>query len=225
VRGAIAQAAKVWENVIAYSSFNGTHTLDIDVIGESNADTWYAAATNKQGVPDRTNKWMPTTGRVRINTNYANTFNSNPEYLTAILTHEFAHVLGIGTLWENDGRNLINAKNDTYVADSYAGIAYGDLTGTLTPTAVPLSKDKDSAGNSVYGHWSEAVLGNELLTPEAAGAGVKIPLSQLTIASLRDIGWNVNYGAAEAFFISSNARPANNTISNNTITDLPPEVS
>jgi len=215
VRGAIAQAAKVWENVISYSSFNGTHTLDVDVIGESNTDNWYAAATNKQGIPDKTNKWMPTTGRVRINTKYANTFNSNPEYLTAILTHEFAHVLGIGTLWENDGRNLINTKNDTYVADSYAGIAYGDLTGT-TPTAIPLSKDKDSAGKSIYGHWSEAVLGNELLTPEAEGTGIKIPLSQLTIASLRDIGWNVNYGAAEPFSLSK-ASPVSNTISS-----LPP---
>jgi len=222
VKGAIAQAAKVWENVISYSSFNGAHTLDVDVVGESNADTWYAAATNKQGVPDQTNKWMPTTGRVRINTSYANTFNSNPEYLTAILTHEFAHVLGIGTLWENDGRNLVNTKNDTYIADSYAGNAYGDLTGAFTPTAVPLSKDRDSAGNLIYGHWSEAVFGNELLTPEAEGAGVKIPLSQLTIASLRDIGWNVNYGAAEPFFLSKTASPANNTISSNIISSLPP---
>ncbi len=227
VRGAIAQAAKVWENVISYSSFNGTHTLDVDVVGEANADTWYAAATNKQGVPDKTNKWMPTTGRVRINTNYANTFNSNPEYLTAILTHEFAHILGIGTLWENDGRNLVNTKNDTYVADSYAGSVYGDLTGTFTPTAVPLSKDKDSAGKSIYGHWSEAVFGNELLTPEAEGAGIKIPLSQLTIASLRDIGWNVNYGAAEPFSLSKTTSPINNTISSNiissnTISSLPP---
>lgn len=222
VREAIAQAAKVWENVISYSSFNGTHTLDVDVVGESNTDTWYAAATNKQGVPDKTNKWMPTTGRVRINTSYANTFNSNPEYLTAILTHEFGHVLGIGTLWENNGRNLVNTKNDTYVADSYAGSAYGDLTGTFTPTAVPLSKDKDSAGNFIYGHWSETVFGNELLTPEAEGAGVKIPLSQLTIASLRDIGWNVNYGAAEPFSLSKTTSPINNTISSNTISTLPP---
>ena len=165
---------------------------------------------------------MPTTGRVRINTNYANTFNGNPEYLTAILTHEFAHVLGIGTLWENNGRALINAKNDTYTADSYAGIAYGDITGTFTPTSIPLSKDKDSAGNSIYGHWSETVFGNELLTPEAEGAGVKIPLSQLTIASLRDIGWNVNYGAAELFSLSRTTSPTNNTISSNTISNLPP---
>jgi Bacterial pre-peptidase C-terminal domain len=217
VREAIAQAAKVWENVISHSSFNGAHTLDVDVIGESNADTWYAAATNKLGVPDKTNKWMPTTGRVRINTNYANTFNSNPEYLTAILTHEFAHVLGIGTLWENNGRNLIHAKSDTYASDSYAALAYGELTGTFAPTAIPLSKDKDATGKSIYGHWSESVLGDELLTPEAEGAGMRIPLSQVTIASLRDIGWNVNYGAAEAFVLSRPTTPTNNTISS-----LPP---
>jgi Bacterial pre-peptidase C-terminal domain len=218
VRGAIAQAAKIWENVISYSSFNGSHTLDVEVIGESNPDNWYAAATNKLGIPDKTNKWMPTTGRVRINTSYANTFNDNPEYLTAILTHEFAHVLGIGTLWENNGRNLIDAKSDSYASDSYAGLAYGDLTGTFSPTAIPLSKDKDATGKSIYGHWSESVFGDELLTPEAEGAGVRIPLSQVTIASLRDIGWNVNYGAAEAFLLSRTASPVNNTISS-----LPPD--
>jgi hypothetical protein len=217
VKNAIAEAAKVWENVIAYSSFNGTHTLDVDVMGESATDNWYAAATNKLGVPDKTNKWMPTTGRVRINTNYANTFNNNPGYLTAILTHEFAHVLGIGTLWENNGRNLIDFKTDTYAADTYAGIAYGDLTGSPTPKAVPLSKDKDASGKIIYGHWSESVFGDELLTPEAEGAGIKIPLSQVTIASLRDIGWNVNYGAAESFSLGTFSPPSNNTISS-----LPP---
>jgi Bacterial pre-peptidase C-terminal domain len=217
VRNAIAQAAKVWENVISYSSFNGAHTLDVDVMGESATDNWYAAATNKLGVPDKMNKWMPTTGRVRINTNYASTFNNNPAYLTAILTHEFAHVLGIGTLWENNGRNLINTKNDTYAADTYAGIAYGDIIGSFMPTAVPLSKDKDASGKDIYGHWSEAVLGDELLTPEAEGAGIKIPLSQVTIASLRDIGWNVNYGAAEAFTLGKFSSPSSNAISS-----LPP---
>jgi Bacterial pre-peptidase C-terminal domain len=213
VRNAIAQAAKVWENVISYSSFNGVHTLDVDVIGESATDNWYAAATNKLGIPDKTNKWMPTTGRVRINTNYANTFNNNPGYLTAILTHEFAHVLGIGTLWENNGRNLIDAKTDTYAADSYAGLAYGDLTGSLLPSAIPLSKDKDASGKDIYGHWSEAILGDELLTPEAEGAGLTIPLSQVTIASLRDIGWSVNYGAAEAFTLGRVSPPSSNIIS------------
>jgi hypothetical protein len=217
VRNAIAQAAKTWENVISHSSLDGTHTIEVDIIGESATDTWYAAATNKLGVPDKTNKWMPTTGRVRINTNYANTFNNNPEYLTAILTHEFAHVLGIGTLWENNGRNLIDVKTDTYAADTYAGMAYGELTGSWKPTAVPLSKDKDASGKTIYGHWSESVFGDEMLTPEAEGAGIRIPLSQVTIASLRDIGWNVNYGAAETFSLGRFSPPSNNTISS-----LPP---
>jgi hypothetical protein len=216
VRDAIAKAAKVWENVISYSSFNNSHTLSVDVMGESVNDNWYAAATNKQGTPDGKNNWMPTTGRVRINTNYASTFNRNPEYLTSILTHEFAHILGIGTLWENNGRKLIDYSSDTYVADSYAGLAYGELKGTQA-IAIPLSKDKDAAGKTIYGHWSESYLGDELLTPEAEGAGLRIPLSQLTIASLRDIGWNVNYGAAEAFSLGKFSTPENNTISS-----LPP---
>ncbi len=201
VRSAIAQAAKVWENAISHSSFNGTHTLDIDVLGVSTPDSWYAAATNKLGINDKSGKWMPTTGRVRINTNYANTYNSNPDYLSAILTHEFAHVLGIGTLWEDNGRSLVDYTTGKYVSDSYAGLAYGELTGNLS-AGIPLSKDRDSNGQIVYGHWDESTFGGELLTPQTEGAGLNMPLSQMTIASLRDIGWNVNYGAADSFALS-----------------------
>ena len=47
-------------------------------------------------------------------------------------------------------------------------------------------------------HWSEAIFGNELLTGFAEAAGVAMPLSILTIASLRDIG-SVDYTQAEPY--------------------------
>jgi hypothetical protein len=37
------------------------------------------------------------------------------------------------------------------------------------------------------------------MTHEAESPGQSMALSQMTIASLRDLGWNVNYGAAEAY--------------------------
>jgi hypothetical protein len=43
------------------------------------------------------------------------------------------------------------------------------------------------------------MFGNELLTGFAEAAGVAMPLSILTIASLRDIGYSVDYTQAEAY--------------------------
>ena len=195
VRNALVDATKIWENVIPYSSFNGAHTLNIDVVGINSSQDWLAAATNTGGQTAANGKWLPTTGTIRINTSYANTYNNNPDYLKGIVTHELAHVLGIGTIWEKNGNSLIDRSTNTYKADSYAGRAYGELTGTLQPTAVPVE-----AGS--YGHWDENALQAELLTPYAESVGTKMPLSEVTIASLRDLGWNVNYGAAENFSLS-----------------------
>lgn len=195
VRTAVSEAAKFWEDVITSSTFNGAHNLAIDVVGVAASQDWLAAATNRSGTTDATGKWMPTTGTVRINTSYSSDYNRDPSYLKNLLIHEFAHVLGIGTVWEKQGRSFIDRASNTYSASTYAGKAYGELLGTFTPTAVPLE-----AG--AFGHWDEAKFGDELLTPYAEGAGVKMPLSQVTLASLRDIGWNVNYGAADAFSLS-----------------------
>ena len=199
VRNALVDATKVWENVIPYSSFNGAHTLNIDVVGINSSQDWLAAATNTGGQNAANGKWLPTTGTIRINTSYANTYNNNPDYLKGIVTHELAHVLGIGTIWEKNGNSLIDRSTNTYKADSYAGRAYGEVTGTLQPTAVPVE-----AGS--YGHWDENALQDELLTPYAESIGVKMPLSEVTIASLRDLGWNVNYGAAENFSLSQSIK-------------------
>lgn len=37
------------------------------------------------------------------------------------------------------------------------------------------------------------------MTHLAEASGTSMPSSHMTIASLRDMGWNVNYGAAEAY--------------------------
>jgi hypothetical protein len=52
--------------------------------------------------------------------------------------------------------------------------------------------------DSNYTHWREEIFNTELMTHEAEFDGV-MPLSQMTIASLRDIGWLVNYGAADFY--------------------------
>ncbi|WP_088891508.1 PPC domain-containing protein [Leptolyngbya ohadii] len=209
VRNAITEAARFWENVITHSSFNGGHNLQIQVQGVNSPQQWLAAATNREGATDANGKWMPTTGIVRINTSYSSSYNSDPSYLKTLVIHELGHVLGIGTLWEKNGRSLIDRATNTYKADSYAGRAFGEISGILSPKAVPVEPGS-------FGHWDEGKFGDELLTPFAEGAGVKMPLSQITLASLRDIGWNVNYGAADTFSVSQSVMPPDGFLPNAT---------
>lgn len=196
-RNAITQAADFWENVISYSSFNGPQTLTIDLSGLFSNDNWLAQAGPDTFARAANGRLLPVSGVSTINTRYLSDYNSNPDYLGSIMTHEFGHILGIGTLWEYLGRRFVNRSTGTYNANTYAGWYYGELLGTYTQTAVPVATGIGSGSD--YGHWSESVFNTELMTPIAESPGTPTPLSQLTIASLRDIGYNVNYGAAQPY--------------------------
>lgn len=47
------------------------------------------------------------------------------------------------------------------------------------------------------GHWRETVLGNELMTGFLSGSSQ--PFSRLTVATLEDLGYQVNFDAADPF--------------------------
>ena len=90
------------------------------------------------------------------------------------------------------GRSLVNRTTQTYNGNTYAGFAYGELLGQVGQgLAVPIDE--------VYAHWSESVFKQELMTTFAEPNGTVMPFSALTLSSLRDLGWRVNYGAAQAY--------------------------
>lgn len=218
MRNAVEEAARFWENVISYSSFNGPQTLTIEVVGVPqktievvgvpqnwrNGRGTLASAGPRRTAIDANGRRMPISGVANI--------NSNPEavaalsvdinYFRRVMIHEFGHVLGLGTLWEDPlyGRNFVNRSTGTYRADTYAGWAYGELLGTFTQTVIPLTTGVGPGSD--YSHWREQLFDTELMTHAADRAGM--PLSQLTIASLQDLGWYVNYGAAEAYSLFIN---------------------
>ncbi len=142
-----------------------------------------------------------------------------------LFIHEFTHALGFGTFWEPlnfrnadgsirpisvnlDASSLIDRNANRYRANSYAGWAYGELlrdagrTTTVAQTAIPIEP-------GIFAHWDESVFQAESLTPVSNGG--QQPISQLTIASLRDLGWKVNYGAAMAYQLptAASAAPVN----------------
>ena len=99
-------------------------------------------------------------------------------YFNALLLHEFGHAIGIGTAGACPGDS----------ASSMANIEYQRVSQCTTP--IPI----DRPG---CGHYSEECLVSELMTPI-----VEIgdnPLSRITVGWADDIGYEVDYGAADPF--------------------------
>ena len=124
--------------------------------------------------------------------------------LVDVITHEMAHVLGIGTIWSRlgllDGAGTINPTFNGPGAMQ----EYGNLTGTGVPTAVPVANTGGPGTRD--GHWRELVFGNELMSGFIKGP--LNPISRMSIAAFEDMGYQVNYNAADEYMLPSSLRLA-----------------
>lgn len=121
---------------------------------------------------------------------------SNQGRLQDVITHEMLHVIGVGSFWNYLG--LLTGYDTPSVAYTGAGgVAGCALTGAGCASSVPV--ENTGGGGTANSHWRETVFGNELMTG-FANAGV-MPISQMTIRSLGDLGYIVNPAAADAFSV------------------------
>ncbi len=124
------------------------------------------------------------------------------DLLQETVTHEMGHILGIGTLWDSKALTSGTSSDPSVcgVNPRYIGVkgvaAYKALGGL--EASVPL-EDQFGVG-SCDGHWSESIFTNELMTSRLNRGGN--PLSNLSIASLEDLGYSVNYAPADVYTLS-----------------------
>ena len=118
---------------------------------------------------------------------------------TDVILHEMGHILGIGTLWSSLG-----LKNSA-----------GDYIGARAPCRIP-GAERQCRGHVGSGRARAAVparpapTGPRRLQRRAddrlrESAGVAMPISRMTIGALQDLGYTVNYSAADA---TRSRRPA-----------------
>lgn len=117
------------------------------------------------------------------------------------IIHEMGHVLGIGTIWSNKGflvgcSSTVNFPNPVYTGEN-AQREFASLIDDITPQPVPVA-NRGGPGTRC-GHWREDIFGNELMTG-FLNPGTN-PISRLTIAALEDLGYEVNYEAADAYLL------------------------
>jgi hypothetical protein len=116
-----------------------------------------------------------------------------------VILHELGHVLGFPTVWRETQYNLLQGAgtNDPYFSGSNASSRFTLAGGTLVNGGVPV--ENTGSEGTRDSHWREAVLGNELMTGFVS-AGTN-PLSAVTIGSFQDIGYQVNYAAANPYTV------------------------
>jgi hypothetical protein len=114
--------------------------------------------------------------------------------LNDVITHEMGHVIGMGSIWTN--KHLL--KGSTTSNPTFTGHAaeqeYGHLRGA---DAAPVPVENTGGPGTRNSHWRETVFANELMTGFVGQAGN--PLSRLTVACLQDLGYQVDFSAAEPY--------------------------
>ncbi|MER3483671.1 MAG: hypothetical protein C4332_11490, partial [Meiothermus sp.] len=144
---------------------------------------------------------LPGYGIMTLDATDLNTLETSGQ-LQATITHEMGHVLGFGTLWTGFGRALATGLgngascggNPQYVGSS-AVREWKKLGGAGN---IPLEKGSSSADlGTCDSHWRESVFGKELMTG-FIDFGLN-PLSRVTVGSLEDLGYTVDYSAADPY--------------------------
>src|SRR5690606_17165913 len=137
---------------------------------------------------------------------------ANEGRLDEIIIHEMGHVLGFGgVLWgfpqdslggepflanPTDVQRNDPSPPDTHFIGPHAMAEFDAIGGTAyTGAKVPV--ENIGGAGTANGHWREEVMGNELMTSFMTNReGV---LSTVTIAALEDMGYTVNYDAADNY--------------------------
>ncbi|HEV7437748.1 MAG TPA: leishmanolysin-related zinc metalloendopeptidase [Pseudorhizobium sp.] len=201
IRDAVTQAINRWTSIIVGdlpSIERGGQTIDDLLINVSyeKLDEGVRAVGGfdlENGIRSERDGLLPFRGSLSIN-NTEFTEGTDVAELVGTLEHEIGHVLGFGLIWSRLGLvEGAGTRNPLFVGEKSQKV-YGELLGS-GPTKVPLGSDPDDR-KGYDGHWNEQIFDNELMTTRH-DPGKR--LSRLTIASLEDAGYEVNYEKADPF--------------------------
>jgi hypothetical protein len=192
------QAAAKWESVIVGDLPSATYggvAVDDLLIDASGAAIDGTGNILGQAGPDAfRSSGLPYHGTMEFDSADLASMLSNGTLLS-VIEHEMGHVLGIGTVWSDKGLLVGAGTTNPIFVGTQATAAYNSIFGTNV-SGVPVENTGGSGTQDA--HWRESILGSELMTGWV-GPGTYLPLSRITIGSLADIGYSVNYAVADNF--------------------------
>ncbi len=150
---------------------------------------------------------LPVLGTMQFDTDDLEMLETNG-FLSSVILHEMGHVLGIGTLWRDQGfladpslpdddDDPSTPNGDPHFTGAQSVAAFDDVGGVAYVAGAKVPVENTGGEGTADGHWRESVLDAELMTG-FIGAG-QSPLSVVTLASLADQGYGVDLGAADSY--------------------------
>lgn len=140
---------------------------------------------------------LPLTGQVTIDESDVESLLSDGR-VHPLLLHEIAHVMGIGTKWDDLDLIAGAGTRDPFFAGPKAASAFllaGGGSVYSDKERVPVANTGGSGTRD--SHWRESVLLTELMTGFAEPSGVAQELSAITVGSLMDLGYTVDFDSPE----------------------------
>jgi hypothetical protein len=200
------QAAARWQSVLVGdlpdATYEGTPVDDVlmDVVSEPIDGP---GGILGQSGPDafRSGSMLPYHGGITLDTADMAQLEADGQ-LGDVLTHEMGHILGLGTIWSQKGllrgqggSGTRLALRDPAFTGPLATAEYNSLFGT-NAKGVPV--EEHGGPGTAKAHWRETVFDNELMTGYL-NSGTNNPLSRITVASMADLGYQVNMANAEPY--------------------------
>ena len=114
--------------------------------------------------------------------------------LKDVITHEMGHVIGVGTVWGKKGLLKDAGQNTVRFIGKNARSEFGKLKKSK---AADVPVENTGGPGTADGHWRESVFRNELMSGFIAAPNN--PMSRMTVASLQDLGYDVDFSKAEPY--------------------------
>lgn len=194
------QAANRWAQIITGDLpdvvYNGVTVDDLLIAGSAAPIDGVGNILGQAGFRERrtTGTLLPYYGEMKFDSADMASMEANGT-LYAVILHEMGHVLGIGTMWTTKGLLTGAGGTNPRFTGSQATAAYNQIFGTNF-TSVPV-QGNDMPVGSRDSHWRESIFQTELMSPQIGGTSN--PISRITVGSLADIGYTVNFNAADAY--------------------------
>lgn len=129
-----------------------------------------------------------------------------------VVLHEMGHVLGIGTMWgyagyvtgSVDGSRPCGESDPRFTGPAAVAEWRALDAANSTDTGVPI--EACGGAGTALAHWRETTFRSELMTGWISLTSS--PLSRLSVASLGDLGFQVDLGAADPYILGSSVLDA-----------------
>jgi hypothetical protein len=132
--------------------------------------------------------------------------------LKSVIAHEFGHILGFGPGADCSGgytciKDCIHdASTETYKQGTYWGCpnaidGFNAVGGDGYTGGMKVPFANEGGKGTINAHWRESVFDTELMTGYAESGKTSAPLSIVTVCALHDLGYGMNFDAADPYEI------------------------